>query len=1275
MPLKLIARISKIFKDRRVYIGRAPAAVPARSLIVFPVLPFILPCGLAGIVTVKKATQASPLPDPLTALDAGFRKIAGRGLRSLLAGEAEAADYLGGTEPLALLDAMVLSLKESEPFLRLLAAPGQTARLTADVAAWRRFAAGEEQLLEENALRFSTAELEILNSRQVFLKDIVWALEKDILANIDRIEQLAGNPEATPPPAWQKYLKLNFLLNALDRLEVRGRDSAGIQIRMTIDAPETWNEALARMRELGLYDDFLARSGAGDFVNGAIHCSRGDRDLPERRQEPPAPSGESGAAAAAEPPIPGAAARSLSFVYKTASIIGTLGRNVRELRQIISRDRILQLLAGLDTSCDVALAHTRWASVGSITAENCHPVNNFTRRDLPGSSQSPGTEKYFPAYGRGNWSISVVLNGDIDNYRSLRNALEADGELIAPEITTDTKIIPLEIEKHLRAGCDAAEAFRRAVNAFEGSHAIAMITDVEPGKAFLALRGSGQSIYVGLAGDRYLFSSELYGLVEGTPHFLKMDGETAAAGGSGVTGQIFILGADPAGGPAGIRACAYDGTPLTVTPELVQRAEITTRDIDRGEYSHYFLKEINEAGASVRKTIRGKYRLREGADGHREVRFNLGYDIVPEPVRHALTTGTIKQLIVIGHGTAAVAGQAIADAFTRYLRQGTLRVTSRIASELSGFDLAERLSDTLIIPVTQSGTTTDTNRAVAMAAERGAWIIAVVNRRQSDITAKSHGVFYTSDGRDIEMAVASTKAFYSQIVAGHILALYTAQLLKTMSDEDIAAELEVIARAPEMMGRVMERQDELRRAAERLAGRKKYWAVVGSGPNKAAADEIRIKLSELCYKTISSDIVENKKHIDLSAEPLIIVCAAGSPPAVVGDIVKDVAIFRAHKAGIIVFADEGEERFDEFADAVIAVPRAPLPLPVILNTMAGHLWGYYAAGSIDAEAAYLREFRSRMNQAMIEQGKRSFSLYDRLFDRQFRRLIGDFAAGFQERLLQGCFSQVNVPTVANIVLLLKYAMGKLPLEDFWMDFKGEEEFTSPLDLLDVSLGHAIDELSRPIDAIRHQAKTVTVGTSRREETISGPIFQLLRELGFSTRSLAGKNIMALKSLQPAVASIRGYTLYRLADLDAEGHPAENTVIEILRREGVAARMTSRVTGSKKLMGTKRTIVSTGHVYIGFGKADGATMVVIPLLGNDFQVEKLLLLHIAYRQDLTVPEKKAVLGYRYNDIRNLVNEYNLTWSDACLDSFTMEALLGEPVEFIADLIRKKMEVPP
>ncbi|HCX02244.1 MAG TPA: hypothetical protein DHO02_07675, partial [Syntrophaceae bacterium] len=112
---------------------------------------------------------------------------------------------------------------------------------------------------------------------------------------------------------------------------------------------------------------------------------------------------------------------------------------------------------------------------------------------------------------------------------------------------------------------------------------------------------------------------------------------------------------------------------------------------------------------------------------------------------------------------------------SHYLEGAPLQIHARVASELSGFGLKDDLADTLIIPITQSGTTTDTNRAVAMARERGAHIISIVNRRQSDITAKSSGVFYTSDGRDIEMSVASTKAFYAQIVAGQVLALFFAQ--------------------------------------------------------------------------------------------------------------------------------------------------------------------------------------------------------------------------------------------------------------------------------------------------------------------------------------------------------------------------------------------------------------------------------------------------------------------------------------------------------------------
>ncbi|MCK9197810.1 MAG: SIS domain-containing protein, partial [Syntrophales bacterium] len=731
-----------------------------------------------------------------------------------------------------------------------------------------------------------------------------------------------------------------------------------------------------------------------------------------------------------------------------------------------------------------------------------------------------------------------------------------------------------------------------------------------------------------------------------------------------------ILDQDSSGGIDGIRACFYDGTSLLLTPEDIQRAEITTRDIDRRDYPHFFLKEITESTLSVKKTLRGKYRI----SPEDKVVFNLGEDILPERIRQALVQNRIRHITIIGHGTAAVAGVAIADSMARYLQDISIKIEGKVASELSGFLPKEDLRDTLIIPITQSGTTTDTNRAVAMAVERGAFVIAIVNRRQSDITTKSDGVFYTSDGRDIEMSVASTKAFYSQIIAGHILALAFAQVLTTMSDDVIAGELRNLERAPQLMMRVIEKKEEIRHSVELLSKQKKYWAVVGSGPNKAAADEIRIKLSELCYKTISSDIIENKKHIDLSAEPLIIVCAAGNPEAVVGDIVKDVAIFKAHKAGVVVFADEDEDRFNPIADAVIGLPKASHPLPVILNTVAGHLWGYYAALSIDKDARFLREFRNQLSLALTDHGKRQVSFYEKIADRPFRKMVRDFNDELNRRRTAGALSFTNADTLSDLVLLLKYAVGKIPLEDFWHDFS-EDDAVSPLDRLDICLGHAIDEMSRPIDAIRHQAKTVTVGTSRKEQLLEGMIFQILKELRFFAKSLTSKSVLSLTKIQPAIAAVNGYTLYEVNNLDMDGHPTDASTISIVKREGVSLQMTSRAESSRMLMGTKKTMVSMGHVYVGKGKWDGASIVIVPLLGDQLTVRNLLLLHVAFNENLSLREKIAILGYKFNDIRNLINEYNLPWTDQYLEERSVGCLLSEPAEVIAGLIKTTIEESP
>ena len=106
------------------------------------------------------------------------------------------------------------------------------------------------------------------------------------------------------------------------------------------------------------------------------------------------------------------------------------------------------------------------------------------------------------------------------------------------------------------------------------------------------------------------------------------------------------------------------------------------------------------------------------------------------------------------------------------------------ATELSGFHLRPSMADTLIIAVSQSGTTTDTNRTVDLARSRGAAVIGIVNRRQSDLTDKADGILYTSDGRDVEMSVASTKAFYAQVAAGALLACAITEAIGCGSDQE-----------------------------------------------------------------------------------------------------------------------------------------------------------------------------------------------------------------------------------------------------------------------------------------------------------------------------------------------------------------------------------------------------------------------------------------------------------------------------------------------------------
>jgi glucosamine--fructose-6-phosphate aminotransferase (isomerizing) len=1217
-----------------VYFGKYMDRIPAGSIVFFPCRQTMLCCGIAGIVAFKSKPKDRH-DFKFESLKEMVRSIEICGYQSCQQSRRWNERYLGGSEKINGLWRRVQSLKTGTHFFPIFSDEAVQNQLERLAGRLKEVVQTESDLLARHMGRLSAETVDLISHRIEKLKDIAWSLEKEILSNIEKIRNFLAHSSGPPSlTSVSIFKKINAVLNSIDRLEVRGRDSAGISIMFIFDPPE-FSKFEKALNRAGLYDQFKGRCEPDPLLNGGINC-----------QPSTNPNGKKQVAVA--------------VTYKIAMEIGSLGDNVQHLRRQFAKDPVFQILATIPTSFDTVVAHTRWASVGAITEANCHPVDNQTR----------GAKTLKCGI------IHTCLNGDIDNYQELKAQFEANGNRIHSDITSDTKIIPLMIQHYLQNGHAIEEAFRLAVNNFEGSHAISMHTDLAPGKLFLAQKGSGQALFVGIADEHYIPSSEVYGFVEETPYYLKIDGEKTIQGKQGQTqGQIFILDQMSAGGLEGIKAQFYDGSLVTLEDSDIKRTEITSRDIDRQNYPHYFLKEISESPDSVEKTLRNRWKIKD--DKHALYTIVIDDVILPSPLRKALLSNQIKRIFFIGQGTAGVAALCCANILNYYLDTPSIQVSALKASEFSGFQLKENddrsaMADTLVVAISQSGTTTDTNRTVDMVKERGAYTLAIVNRRDSDISFKVNGVMYTSSGRDIEMSVASTKAFYSQIVAGAILGLYIAKLKNRRGDDFVHREIQRLLELPSQMRKVLAIGDAIKESAQRLAVTKTYWAAVGSGPNKAAADEIRIKLSELCYKTISSDYVEDKKHIDLSSEPLIIVCAAGNRSTVIGDIIKDTAIFKAHKATPVVIANEGEDRFTPYADDIIQVPPVEEHLAPILNTLAGHLWGYYAALAIHGGSQFLYQFHEDLQNTIDGYAQKGLDIYEIILEKPFREKVVHFYQKFRRKKADQQFpSAVGFDATSDLILLLKYLSGRLPVSDFELDFSQKGTAANMLNTMFKCLGQTINYLARPVDAIKHQAKTVTVGTSRISGRLEGIFFDALAEQNFNVSQLTASNIIVLKNLQDIVDDINGSVVYRIEGLNILGEPLDETTIQIIAKKGIAEKISSRVETDTSLKGTKRIIVGQGNVYIGKGRKDDRSIVIIPILSaspySPGIIEYLVLLHIRFKENIALSARIKALGGKYEHIKNIVQENSISWDDHILERIEIEELFGRSAEKVSEFI--------
>ena len=406
-----------------------------------------------------------------------------------------------------------------------------------------------------------------------------------------------------------------------------------------------------------------------------------------------------------------------------------------------------------------------------------------------------------------------------------------------------------------------------------------------------------------------------------------------------------------------------------------------------------------------------------------------------------------------------------------------------------------------------------------------------------------------------------------------------------------------------------------RRAAQQLAPSKRYWAIVGNGPNRIAAEELRIKLSELCYKAIACDATEDKKHIDLSSEPLILVCAAGLKGSTADDVAKEVAIYRAHKATPIVVCQRRRGPVRRRAaghhgarrrtrswrsccrrwPATCSATRPPWP-----STPRPARCARPAPRSRRSSATRRPPTATASSSALRPRpGRGDRAVHRRPAQRRLRRP----PRGRRPR--SGWPSLVPLRHRAS-----------LPLEAYQAESRpgrhadGASSTTSPR-----RSPQAIEELTRPVDAIKHQAKTVTVGhlPQRRGAARSRPWCRPSSPPGTARDRLGYRALRTLAALDPAVAEVTGLTRYGI-----DGDPEDGEVtVAIVDRGGICPRPPARApTRPGVLRGTKHPVAHEREVTVTVGRSDGRTVVIVPEV-KDNQATGITLLHVRFRDDLSV----------------------------------------------------------
>ena len=528
----------------------------------------------------------------------------------------------------------------------------------------------------------------------------------------------------------------------------------------------------------------------------------------------------------------------------------------------------------------VGIGHTRWATHGEPSDSNSHPHTSM------------------------DGSISIVHNGIIENYAELKAKLQAQGVVFKSQ--TDTEVVVHLIDKAYKQYKDIFKAVLEVLHVVEGSYALGVVCKDFPDRVICCRKES--PLVIGLGKGENFIASDVPAILEHTRDVYYL-GEK----------EVAVLYTDH------VDMFNFEGE------KVIKEAKHVEWDMDaaeKGGYPHFMIKEIHEQPKGLTDTMRPRI-----------VKDNSGKasDVYFEENKMDEAWKNAKRVVITACGTAYHSGVVAKYAFEKIAR---MKVDVDVASE---FRYRNPIldKDDIFIVVSQSGETADTLSALRLAKQNGLKVVAITNVVGSTVSREADDVIYTLAGPEI--AVASTKAYTTQVLCMYLLAIKAGKLRGTLSDEDASKLLSELETIPAKVQEILDGKDVIQKFASTQFNKDKIF-YIGRQFDSATSLESALKLKEVSYMHSEAFAAGELKHGPIALiDDKTLVVAIASEPSLYDKIGSNMVEVKARGATVLVITQDSGDAFKGKADEIFRLPECSSTLASLLTVIPAQLFAYYCS--------------------------------------------------------------------------------------------------------------------------------------------------------------------------------------------------------------------------------------------------------------------------------------------------------------------------------------------